>query len=460
MLKLMSELLLVLSILIRFIILKGIVTYKKEGKENEKIVFYILLALVYIIARLCNIDQIRGNNSNNLIDAIVLIVWGVYYVYFYKIGYVKYIIFIYLFNIYYDLLKDVVYRILFLAITGNSVSSNESLLISHVDNVKIHIYTNLFIIFIYIFTYLIFKFLTNRLQLLNSDKRNYIYLLFALIANAINIIIIYISKKLERFGLYSDRYVFDYIVSPKLIIASSIILLLLFRQIIKENKIKSQNELIQNKLDMQYAHYLSIQESHMKVKKLYHDINNHICCIDNIKNNSNEVNDYINNLKDEIKEFKSISNTGNMILDIIINEKSELCSKKKIKFICDINFSKVKFIKSIDISSIFTNILDNAIEACDKIHDENINKYIRIKGTITKSFFVLKCENSKVNSITINKNRLLTDKMDKFIHGIGIQSIKSSLEKYDGEILFEDDKEKFTVNIFIPLNQNNDSWVD
>ncbi|MEG1132122.1 MAG: ATP-binding protein [Romboutsia sp.] len=279
-------------------------------------------------------------------------------------------------------------------------------------------------------------------------------------ANAINIIIIYISKKLERFGLYSDRYIFDYVVTPKLIIASSIILILLFRQIIKEHKIKSQNELIQNKLDMQYSHYLSIQESHMKVKNLYHDINNHICCIDNLKNNSKEVGEYVNNLKDEIKEFGSIYNTGNIILDIIVNEKSTLCTKKGIKFICDINFSKVYFIKPIDVSSIFTNILDNAIEACDKIHDENINKYIRIKGTITKSYFVIKCENSKVNSIIFNKNKLLTDKMDKFVHGIGIQSVKSSLQKYNGELLFEDQKEKFILNIYIPLNQNTDSWVD
>jgi sensor histidine kinase regulating citrate/malate metabolism len=280
-------------------------------------------------------------------------------------------------------------------------------------------------------------------------------------ANTINIILNYISQKLERFGLLrSERYVFDYIVSPKLILASSIILILLFIRIIKENKLKAQNELIQNKLDMQYAHYLSIQESHMKVRKLYHDINNHICCIENLKNNNNEINEYVNNLKDEIKEFESIHNTGNMILDIIINEKSTLCTKKGIKFICDINFLKVNFIKPIDVSSIFDNILDNAIEACDKIHDENINKYIRIKGTVTKSFFVIKCENSKVNSIIINKNRLLTDKMDKFIHGIGIQSIKSSLEKYDGELLFEDEKGKFILNICIPLKQNTDSWVD
>ncbi|WP_243446400.1 ATP-binding protein [Romboutsia weinsteinii] len=309
------------------------------------------------------------------------------------------------------------------------------------------------------------------------EKRTYIYLMMALLLNVINIIgrytlsiynitenltinmIVHKWRKSVPY-LYDEWGFFDQIVVPKLVGASIIIIILLFRRIIKENKIKSQNELMKNKLDMQYAHYLSIQESHMKVKNLYHDINNHICTIENIKNNSKEINEYVNNLKDEIKEFKSIHNTGNMILDIIINEKNTLCTKKGIKFICDINFSKVDFMKPIDVSSIFANILDNAIEACDKIYDEDINKYIRIKGTITKSYFVLKCENSKVNNIIINKNRLLTDKRDKFIHGIGVQSIKSSLQKYDGELLFEDDKDKFILNIYIPLNQNTDSWVD
>ena len=393
MLNFMEELLLILSILIRFIILKEILTYKKEGKENEKIVFYILLLLIYIIARLYNINQIRGNNSNNLIDAIVFIVWGVYYFYFYKIGYVKYIISFFLFNVYYDLLKEVLYRLLFIGITGYSISSEGALLVSNFDDAKIEIYSYILIIFIYAILILI----NNRLQLFNSEKRNYIYLSLALLVNTINIIGRYtmglynigenltLNKMLYKWrmsapALQDEWHYFDQIVVPKLVVASSIIIILLFIRIIKENKLKSQNELMKNKLDMQYDHYLSIQESHMKVKKLYHDINNHICCIDNLKNNSKEINEYVNNLKDEIKEFKSIYNTGNMILDIIINEKSELCTEKGIKFICDINFLKVNFIKPIDVSSIFANILDNAIEACDKIHDENINKYIRIKG--------------------------------------------------------------------------------
>ncbi|EQK43175.1 putative membrane protein [[Clostridium] bifermentans ATCC 638] len=455
MLNFTQELLLILSIFIRFFILKGILTYKKEGKENEKIVFYILLLLIYIIARFYNIDQISGNNSNNLIDAILFIVFGIYYNYFYKIGYVKYILLFCLFNVYYDLIKNyLLERVLFFIITGSVISSEGALLVSNFERLKVDISINLVILF----TYNTIRFLNRRLQLFDSEKRNYIYLLFALSVNSISIVGNYIFYKFEKFGkLYSEKYVFDFLLTPKLILASSIVLILLFRQILKENKLKTQNELMQNKLDMQYKYYLSIQESHMKVKKLYHDINNHICCIDNLKNNSLEVDEYISNLNDEIKEFKFIYNTGNMILDIIINEKSKLCTNKGINFTCDINFSKVNFIKPIDVSSIFDNILDNAIEACDKISDEKIDKYIRIKGTVIKSFFIIKCENSKVNSVKIYKDILLTDKIDKFMHGIGIQSIKSSLEKYNGEILFEDEKNKFMINIYIPLNQNTDS---
>ena len=81
--------------------------------------------------------------------------------------------------------------------------------------------------------------------------------------NLINIIVSYISKKLERYGLSSDKYILDHIVTPKLILASTIVIILLFVKVIKDNKIKSQKELMKNKLDMQYEHYLSVQESHM-----------------------------------------------------------------------------------------------------------------------------------------------------------------------------------------------------
>ena len=472
MLKFTPFIILGLSILLRFIIFKVLITYKKEGNKNHKIVFYILVILIYFLSVINGFKK-YAISINYLTDFIVCIAFGIYFNYFYNIRYVKYVVLFYLFNVYYDLYEEVIYRILFIGFTGSSISSEQALLVSYGDGIKVQICSYILVIV----TFAILVFINNKLKLFNSEKRNYIYLLIALMANIINIVGRYtmgvypignyynLNKMLFEWRmsvpvLQDEWPYFDQLVTPKLVIASSIIIIIIFRITIKENKLKAQNELMQNKLDMQYKYYLSIQESHMKVKKLYHDINNHICCIDNLKNNSSEVDEYINNLKDEIKEFKCIYNTGNMILDIIINEKSKSCKNKGINFTCDINFSKVDFIKPIDVSSIFDNILDNAIEACDKISDEKIDKYIRIKGTIIKSFFIIKCENSKVNSIKIHKDLLLTDKIDKFMHGIGIQSVKSSLEKYNGEILFEDEKNKFMINIYIPLNQNTDSWAN
>ncbi|MGL5755868.1 MAG: histidine kinase, partial [Paraclostridium sp.] len=116
MLNFMPKLLLVLSIITPLIILKGILTYKKEGRENHKIVFYILLLAIYILARLFNIDNRYNyfNNVNYLFDFIVFLVMGVYYNYFYKIGYIKYTILFYLFNVYYGLFENIINRILFI----------------------------------------------------------------------------------------------------------------------------------------------------------------------------------------------------------------------------------------------------------------------------------------------------------------------------------------------------------
>ena len=96
-------------------------------------------------------------------------------------------------------------------------------------------------------------------------------------------------------------------------------------------------------------------------------------------------------------------------------------------------------------------MIDNAIEACNKIHSNECKKYIKLRGTIVNDFFVIKCENSKVNKISEVKNRFITDKKDDFFHGIGINSMKTSVEKYKGSLAIDHSDYKFVVNIYIPI---------
>lgn len=251
---------------------------------------------------------------------------------------------------------------------------------------------------------------------------------------------------------YDHLNVFNINVTPKLSFTSSFLLLMIVFKIIKDIKEKSEERLLKEKIDMQYKYYLNLQESQNKVKKLYHDINNHIFCMKNLSYNKEDVNKYIDEMSKELNEFKEIHNTGNMILDIILNEKQNICNENNIDLTCDVNFSKCNFIEMTDVCSIFSNILDNAIEACNKTSMDK--KYIKIRGTLVKSYYVIRCENSKANKLEIKNSKIITSKKDKFIHGIGLKSVKSSLEKYNGDLEIEDFKNKFLLQIYIPIDEN------
>lgn len=251
---------------------------------------------------------------------------------------------------------------------------------------------------------------------------------------------------------YDHLNVFNINVTPKLSFTSSFLLLMIVFKIIKDIKEKSEERLLKEKIDIQYKYYLNLQESQNKVKKLYHDINNHIFCIKNLSSEKEDVNKYIDEMSKELNQFKEIHNTGNMILDIILNEKQNICNENNIDLTCDVNFSKCNFIEMTDVCSIFSNILDNAIEACNKTSMDK--KYIKIRGTLVKSYYVIRCENSKTNRLEIRNSKIITSKKDKFIHGIGLKSVKSSLKKYNEDLEIEDFKNKFLLQIYIPIDEN------
>ncbi len=240
-------------------------------------------------------------------------------------------------------------------------------------------------------------------------------------------------------------------VFPYILLIINIILIFIFINSIKSEKEKAKLEFANEKLDMQYKYYSMVKESQEKMKKVYHDMNNHMENIKALKNSSEDVNKYIDNIEDEVKNSKNIYNSGNVLLDIILHEKSEDCMINNIDFNVAIDFSKCKFIERIDISSIFSNLIDNAIEACNKIDGNEIKKYITIKSTLIKGHYVVRCENSKINAIVTKDNKIFTSKKDKFLHGIGIESIKSSIKKYNGELKIKDSEHKFIATIHIPV---------
>lgn len=442
--ELMSRLVIGISIFVEYFIFIKILD-SLEKRKYEKKYLDIIFLLIGILDSI-----ILFNRSTQYYDFINNLKWIAFILFTklnYKLSNFKVLSYYMIYTMAYYITWEFVFSIVFFLVTGQSMHASST---SENNFNIISIIESTIIIIINISYIYIIKILKN----IDKEKINIMLIIGCVLSN----FIIAFVNSLPRFiyniriDYYNELTAFNINITPRLSFINGILLLMIVLKTIKDIKEKSEENLLKEKVDMQYNYYLNLQETQNKVKRLYHDMSNHMMCIKNMSSEKEDVNKYIDEVSKELNGIKEIYNTGNMILDIVLNEKQVDCNENNINLFCDINFSKCNFIEMIDVCSIFSNILDNAIEACNKI--KNDAKYIKIRGTFVKSYYVIRCENSKVNRVKIKNYRIISSKKDKFIHGIGLKSVKSSLKKYDGELEIEDFEDKFLVQIYIPIDKN------
>lgn len=279
-------------------------------------------------------------------------------------------------------------------------------------------------------------------------KGEYLSILLPILTNIFCLLIIIASLEYSKKSTMNNIILFLIVF---LLFVSNISLILITSRIIKNNKNIMENELVDNKKDMEHKYYEKLEDNNEKVRKLYHDMKNHLMCIGSLCDNDESI-DYINNLNKELVGLDRTFNTGNRVLDIILSEKKTTCLEKDIKLTTEIDFSRSDFIDMLDISAIFSNSIDNAIQACDKINDNSIPKKINIRVKYVNNFCIIKIINSKVNEIFKKKDKILTDKKDGFMHGLGISNIKDAVQKYDGNVVIDYTENEFVLTAMIPTN--------
>lgn len=241
------------------------------------------------------------------------------------------------------------------------------------------------------------------------------------------------------------------ILSIILLLISNIIVYLIYEKAEKSNQKLIELELVnqKNDIDMQYLELLEKKNETMNI--MAHDYKNNILTISNMSD-SNEVKEYIDNMVGEIAKYNRIAKTQNRLLDVILSKYTDICNDKGIKFETDIMTDNLGFINSYDISSLFNNILDNAVEAASL----SSNKYINLEITNSlNSYHRVIATNSCDNEPHNEKGKLITTKKNKDTHGFGTKSIRKIVNKYDGELQWEYNNElrQFKLIIIFPNEQ-------
>lgn len=249
------------------------------------------------------------------------------------------------------------------------------------------------------------------------------------------------------------------IITPILLLVSEVYNFYMTKKNIYSYILDYENKIMRDTVLKEHNYYKEIQIEKDKVRSLYHDMKNHMICIKKLCEDKNpeKAIEYIDSMETNISNYNKLNedfNTGNMILDSILRVKKSLCIEKDIEFHVDMDFSKNDFIDMIDVCTIFSNLIDNSIEACDKIKDLNECKKIVLKSKYIDGFCIIFIENTKLNEIKQRKNTFLTSKKHKYMHGIGLNNVKKTVNKYYGQLIVNYDEYSFNIKIMIPYDKH------
>lgn len=183
-------------------------------------------------------------------------------------------------------------------------------------------------------------------------------------------------------------------------------------------------------------------------RKMGHDFNNHISCIDMLlqMGNIERAREYIAKMSQNYsKHYVGIS-VNHEIADAIMNEKYLKAQKEHITFTVEGQFEALK-IDEMDFCIILGNSLDNAIEAALRIEDE-YGRYIKVKIENTAEATYITILNS-MKEIDQKGEKLLTTKKDKEHHGIGVNSMQAAAQRNNGEIKWQCSKGEFKLKVIL-----------
>ena len=196
--------------------------------------------------------------------------------------------------------------------------------------------------------------------------------------------------------------------------------------------------------------YQAAEESYESNAKLYHDMRNHFSLLQSYlaEGNIAQAQEYLQKLGGNSPATSIEKRTGVEAIDYILSQKAAKAENLGIAMEIHAEYPKECSIDPVDLCTVLTNLLDNAIEACGQLPEEMERK---IELTIRRihQFIIIRLSNSAAAEPVIKNGKLITSKQDKAHHGWGLKSVKSAVEKYQGTMEYKYEDHLFTVSVMM-----------
>lgn len=231
---------------------------------------------------------------------------------------------------------------------------------------------------------------------------------------------------------------------------SCILIVGIFYLILRIWEIRQEAEYADRRNQLLETNYRLAKETYESNAKLYHDMRNHFLAVQNYLagDHVSEAQEYLEKLVGNYKAFGVERQTGIEAVDYILCRKTETAKERGIGVQIHTEYPKDCRIDPVDLCTIFSNLFDNAIEACEKC-PKDAKKEIILTIRRIHQFILIRMQNSSVSSPVIINGTINTSKAERSKHGWGLRNIESVVEKYGGTIEYDYNEFLFSVSIML-----------
>lgn len=206
--------------------------------------------------------------------------------------------------------------------------------------------------------------------------------------------------------------------------------------------------------DALLAYSDEVQATHLQMRSWRHDFHNHLQSMKFLlqQGRETELRDYLNELDRDLLSVDTMVKSGQMSVDAILNSKLSLAKAANIDLDVTVFPLPELGISDIDLTALLGNLMDNAIEACEKIPEDE--RFIRLYLDCMGEQLYLSLQNSAKEDLSFNDRNYISSKRGR--HGLGMKRVALVVDKYGGTLNLQNEPGVFAVEVTFALPREED----
>lgn len=236
---------------------------------------------------------------------------------------------------------------------------------------------------------------------------------------------------------------------------SNILIYVGYQQNQKLNQEYLKIKLSQQKDNAEETYFKTLETQYDHQRVLLHDIRMHLTAIKGIAQSldAGEVVDYVANLENLPALQNKVHYCENSMMNVVLSRYKELCQEKNIPFSIDVRFKSYDFLAPHDITIIFGNLLENAVEATQDAPEPYVE--LRVDTPRGATLFLSITNSCGIPPQGDGAGGYLTRKPDKEKHGMGSKSVRAAVHKYGGTLsqFYEEGTGLFHTTVVVNKNK-------